>query len=57
MSGSDDTTIKIWDLKTMELRRTLTEHTNSVWGLAISPDGMTLVSVGADYNIFIWQVV
>jgi WD40 repeat protein len=38
-SGSDDSTIKIWDLETGERRATLKGHSGIVDSLAITPDG------------------
>lgn len=55
-SGSDDKTIKIWELSTGKLIRTLSGHTHYIYALAISPDGKTLFSTGADNNIKIWEL-
>ncbi|MFW6359623.1 MAG: caspase family protein [Chroococcales cyanobacterium] len=43
-SGSQDKTIKLWNLTTGELRHTLTGHSSAVLSLAFSPDGKTLAS-------------
>ncbi len=55
--------IKLWDLTKGELIATLSEHPWSTSGLvdevnslAFSPDGQTLVSVGADSTIKLWHV-
>src|SRR5260370_135561 len=55
VSGSDDETIKVWNLPTGELLDTLEEHSGSVYALAISPDGQILASGGADRTIKIWE--
>ncbi len=55
-SGSEDNTIKIWQLKTGRLVRTLSGHTNWISSLAISPDGQTLISGSGDNTIKIWQL-
>ncbi len=54
VSGSDDKTIKVWNLATGRLRRTLTGHTFWVRSVAISPDGETLASGSFDKNQSRW---
>jgi tetratricopeptide (TPR) repeat protein len=50
VSSERNGTIKLWDLKTGEVLRTLTGHSGKVDSLAISPDGRTLASVSSNYN-------
>ena len=40
-SGSEDKTIRLWDVKTGKLRKTLA-HTDQVNHVLFSPDGKTL---------------
>jgi WD40 repeat protein len=56
VSGSADSTIKIWDMETGEVLRTLTGHTGYVNALDISPNGQTLASGDADGNLKIWNL-
>ncbi|BAZ87911.1 trypsin-like peptidase domain-containing protein [Dolichospermum compactum] len=60
-SGSYDNTIKIWNLATGKLIRTLSGHSRSVVSrsvesVAISPDGRTLASGSRDKTIKIWNL-
>ncbi|MDZ7962781.1 MAG: serine/threonine-protein kinase [Aulosira sp. DedQUE10] len=55
-SGSDDNTIKLWNLTTNQEIRTLKGHSKWIWTVAFSPDGKTLASGSADKNIKLWNV-
>ncbi len=56
-SGSDDKTIKIWDMETGECRATLEGHTEEVRALVITHDRGTLFSGSNDNTIRCWQVL
>ena len=55
-SGSQDNTIKIWDVAGEKLIKTLKGHTAPVWSVVLSHDGKTLVSGSQDNTIKIWDV-
>lgn len=55
-SGSDDKTIKLWNLKTKKEIRTLKGNKQWIWTVAFSPDGKTLASGSADKNIKLWNL-
>jgi WD40 repeat protein len=56
VSGSADSTIKIWDLETGREIWTLPDHDSTVKSVAYSPDGRFVASGSADYTIKIWDV-
>jgi WD40 repeat protein len=55
VSGSRDKTIKVWDLATGKLQRTLTDHKDAVYVLTFSHDGKLMASGSADKTIILWE--
>ncbi|MEU1166586.1 WD40 repeat domain-containing protein, partial [Streptomyces sp. NPDC005921] len=55
-SGSDDHTVRLWDVGTGTLRSVLNGHTSEVESVAFSPDGRTLASGSNDHTIRLWDV-
>jgi WD40 repeat protein len=51
ISGSEDPTVRVWDLKTGRERRRWEDHRGRVEGLAVSPDGKRLASCGQDATV------
>lgn len=54
-SGSLDNTIKLWNVKTGDLLRTLTGHKDLVLSIAFSANGLLLASGSADSTINLWE--
>jgi len=54
-TGSKDKTIKLWNLRTGELIRTLRDSTE-VFGVAVSLDGQTLASGGQGKVVQFWDL-
>lgn len=53
-SGGLDSSVKVWDLGSGKLVRTL-EGSHSVWSVAVSPTGNTIVAGGHGPRISVWQ--
>ena len=54
-SGSQDSTIRLWDTHTGKLKMTLIGETGSIYSVAFSPDGQTLASGSQDSTIRLWD--
>ncbi|MBW4472022.1 MAG: protein kinase [Stenomitos rutilans HA7619-LM2] len=56
LASSSGTTIKLWDVQTGQVIRTLTGHLDIVSCLVMSLDGQMLISGSADKSIRLWDV-
>jgi WD40 repeat protein len=56
VSGSEDNTLRVWDLETGETKATLLGHTNFVRALAVTLDGRHAVSGSADKTLRLWDL-
>jgi WD40 repeat protein len=54
--ASYDKTIRLWDVQSGELWKTLLGHTDYVYAVAFSPDGATLASSSTDQTVRVWDV-
>ena len=55
-SGSDDKTVRVWDLKSKKEIRCFKKHTRWVQALTFSHDSKLLASSGGDGKIFLWDI-
>jgi small GTP-binding protein len=54
-SGSEDTTVRVWEVASGKLLRTLKRHTKLVWSVAFDAVGRTLASGSADETVRLWE--
>src|SRR5262245_14563223 len=55
-SGSEDSSIQLWEVESGQLQRTLTGHSGPVLSVAFAPDGKRLASGSSDGSIQLWEV-
>ncbi len=55
-SGSDDQTVKLWDVTSGKLLRTLEGHEMYVYSVAFDPTGQVLASASPDNTVKLWDV-
>lgn len=59
LTSSDDTSIKVWTVKedSLELQKTLKEHTHFVMQICINPkDPQMLASCSLDMTVKVWNI-
>lgn len=56
VSGGQDKTIKVWELQTGKLKKTLRSDSGAINDLAIAPDGKTVVTGSGDRLVRIWDI-
>jgi WD40 repeat protein len=56
VSGSEDGTLKVWDLASGRVVETLEVHANGVAACAVTPDGQKAVSASGDQTLKVWDL-
>ncbi|MBD1865033.1 MULTISPECIES: WD40 repeat domain-containing protein [Trichocoleus] len=55
-TGSEDKTVKLWDVESGKALRTLPGHADFVHSVSFSPDGKTLATGSGDNTVKLWDV-
>jgi len=56
ISGSDDSTLKVWDIETGKLLHTLKGHSSSVTAVVLTENGRRVISSSHDKTIKLWDI-
>ncbi len=56
VSGSNDKTIRVWDIKSLICLRILVGHTDTVNSVKLTPDGRMAVSGSSDKTLRVWNL-
>lgn len=56
ISGSDDSTVKIWNRETGKELNTFKGHTHAVRSVAVTPDGKLVISGSDDSTVKVWNL-
>ena len=56
VSGSYDSTVKLWDVQTGGVVKTFHGHTNVVWSVSVSADCTRIASGSSDNTIRLWDI-
>jgi WD40 repeat protein len=56
VSGSDDRTLRVWDLESGHTLRTLQGHESYVAAVVVTPDGRRAISGSWDHTLRVWDL-
>lgn len=56
ISGSNDKTLRIWNLETIQEDYQLSGHTHRITALAVTPDGKRAISGSGDATLEVWNL-
>jgi WD40 repeat protein len=56
LSGSKDSTLKLWDTETGKELCTFKGHDGTVWSVCFSPEGTHILSGSSDHTLKIWNI-
>jgi eukaryotic-like serine/threonine-protein kinase len=55
-AGYEDHTVRLWDVATGQLKKTLDGHASIVWSVSFCADGKTLASASYDHTVRFWDL-
>jgi WD40 repeat protein len=55
ISGSNDSTVRVWDAVSGAHKHTLKGHTNYIRSVAFSPEGTQIISGSSDHTVRVWD--
>lgn len=55
ISGSDDNSVRLWDVNTRRCISAFEGHLGPVWSVQFSPDGSQILSGSADHTMRLWD--
>ncbi|MDJ1181222.1 WD40 repeat domain-containing protein, partial [Roseofilum sp. BLCC_M91] len=56
ISGSEDNTLRVWDIATGESLAVLEGHQGGVYSIAITPDGSKIIAGSGDNTLRVWDI-
>ena len=56
VSGSNDKTVRVWEVESKQCISILEGHKGQVWGVAVTADGRRVVSGSRDRTLRVWDV-
>lgn len=57
VTGSGDSTVKVWSFATASCSVTLRDHTQAVWSVAFHDEGDFVASASMDHTSKLWDIV
>jgi len=55
VSGGEDRTVRVWDIRSGAEAITLHGHGGAVWSASFSPDGRKIISSSYDRTVRVWD--